>query len=150
MKQKNSFYCILASFFLFASCQSKKKPKEIKIVEAVPSNFKMYKTSEMADLMRTMLAKNNELRQQILNGEDIGDFNEAYLKIHTAKMTDASQRDATYPTFAKHFEQMQKDLFEVEESRRKAQFNRTVDACIACHQDRCAGPIPRIKKLYLK
>lgn len=149
MKQ-SKFVFVFFAVLLLIGCQEKKETKKIKIVDKVPANFEMYKTSEMALLMRTMLAKNNELRKQIINGEDIGDFNEAYLKIHSAKMTDSSQRDETYPTYAKHFEQMQKDLFEVQESQRKAQFNRTVNACIACHQDRCTGPIPRIKKLLIK
>lgn len=132
------------------SCQQKKAPKEIKIIDAVPANFEMYKTSEMAELMRLMLAKNTELRKQIIDGEEIGDFNEKYLKIHSAKMTDVSQRDETYPTFAKHFEQMQKEIFSVEKAKRKEQFNNTVNACIACHQDRCTGPIPRIEKLRIQ
>lgn len=148
MKNK-LFFAILFSL-LFLNCQDKKTKKEIKIVDAVPSNFEMYKTSEMAQLMRTMLAKNKMLRQQIVNGEDIGDFNEEYLKVHTARLTDSADFDATYPSFAKHFVQMQKDIFEVQESDRKAQFNRSIDACIACHQDRCTGPIPRIKKLMIE
>lgn len=145
----NKFLLFFLWMFLLVSCQAKKTSKEIKIIDEVPTNFEMYKTSEMAGLMRTMLAKNKELRQQIINGEEIGDFNEAYLKIHTAKLTDSSDLDETFPTFAKHFAEMQKEIFTVSSAEQKDQFNRAVDACIACHKDRCTGPIPRIEKLRI-
>lgn len=148
MKTKLFFVALLTIFLL--NCEDKKVKKEIKIVNTVPSNFQMYKTSEMAELMRTMLAKNKELRQQIINGEDIGDFNQAYLKVHTAQLTDSTDLDETYPAFANHFVEMQQEIFEVDESERKAQFNNAINACVSCHQDRCAGPIPRIKKLLIK
>ena len=32
----------------------------------------------------------------------------------------------------------------------EAHFNAGVDACIQCHEVKCAGPIARIKKLYIK
>ncbi|TYP99455.1 hypothetical protein C7447_10151 [Tenacibaculum adriaticum] len=145
----NKRFIIFIAFILLVSCQNKKATKKIKVINEVPANFEMYKTSEMAGLMRTMLAKNKELRQQIINGEEIGDFNEAYLKIHTEKLTDSSDLDETFPTFAKHFADMQKEIFEVSSAEQKEQFNRTVDACIACHKDRCTGPIPRIEKLRI-
>lgn len=148
MKSKSLF--LGALLVVLVACQSKKEPKEIKISTKVPSNFQMYKTSEMAELMRTMLAKNKELRKQIIQGEDIGDFNEAYLKIHTAKLTDSTDYDATYKTFANHFVQMQKQVFNVAKEERKEQFNRAINSCVACHKDRCTGPIPRIKKLLIK
>lgn len=150
MKKQNKLIFYIAFVVFFMSCEQKKSAKKINIISEVPSNFEMYKTSEMSELMRTMLQKNNELREQIIKGEDIGDFNEAYLKIHTAKMTDASQRDETYPAFAKYFEEMQKEIFSVNKEMQKEQFNKAVNACIACHQDRCVGPIPRIQKLKIK
>lgn len=144
-KSKFLFFVVL----LLMNCEAKKSSKKIKIVDEVPTSFEMYKTSEMASLMRTMLAENNKLRQKIIEGKDIGDFNKEYLKIHTAELTDTADLDRTYPAFAEYFLQMQKDIYEVAESDRKAQFNNSIDACIACHQDRCAGPIPRIRKLKI-
>lgn len=120
------------------------------IIDKVPAKFKMYKTTEMANLMRLMLAENDELRKQIINGQDIGSFNDEYLKIHVAKMTDTSQKDATYSTFAKHFVQMQQSIYLVDRVKRKEQFNNMVNACVACHRDRCSGPIPRIQKLLIE
>ena len=109
----------------------------------------MYQPSEMSLLMREMLKSNQELRKKIIANEDIGDFNEAFLKIHTAKLTDNSKYDETYATYAKHFEQMQKAIFTVAKEKRKEQFNSAVNACVACHTNRCTGPIPRIQKLAI-
>lgn len=136
--------------FLLVNCANKKTKKEIKVTDKVPASFQMYKTSEMAELMRTMLAKNKKLRAKIIEGKDIGDFNDEYLKIHTAKLTDSTDLDATFPTFANHFVKMQKDVFSVESSKQKEQFNSMINACVACHKDRCSGPIPRIKKLIIQ
>lgn len=135
---------------LLCACQSDGKQKKVHIVNEVPAHFEMYKTSEMAELMREMLANNLELKEKIINGENIGEFNEAYLKIHSAEMTDVSQRDATYPAFANHFEKMQKSIYSVKKTAQKEQFNKMVNSCVACHQDRCAGPIPRIKQLTIR
>lgn len=146
--KKNRYIAIIFNCFFLLNCQSSKS-KKIKVVNEVPEHFDMYKTSEMASLMRLMLAENQKLRQQIIDGTTIGDFNEDYLKVHTAKLTNNDDLDKTYPTFANYFIKMQKDIYEVAESGRKAQFNQAVDACIACHQDRCAGPIPRIQKLKI-
>ncbi|MCF2933740.1 hypothetical protein [Tenacibaculum sp. Cn5-34] len=142
---------ILFVFFLslILSCQTQKETKEIKIVKKVPSNFQMYKTSEMAELMRNMLAKNKEVRTQIIQGEEIGDFNKEYIKIHTAKLTDSTDLDENFLTYANHFEKMHRKLFEVSKEERKEQFNDAINSCIACHQMKCRGPIPRIKKLLI-
>ena len=131
------------------NCQTEKGSKKIKIVDKVPANFQMYKTSEMAGLMRLMYAGNTKIREQIIAGNEIEDFNETYLKIHTSKLTDVSDLDENFSTFANFFIENQKELFEVDKDDRKNQFNKTIQACIACHKDRCAGPIPRIKKLII-
>lgn len=146
MRNNLLVFCV---FLLIVGCQSKEEKKQIKIVSKVPSNFQMYKTSEMAELMRTMLSENKKLREKIVAGESIGDFNKAFIEIHTAKFTDSSDFDATYPTFANHFIEMQKEIFNLEKGDRKNQFNKAVQACVACHKDRCTGPIPRIEKLLI-
>ncbi|WP_299162183.1 hypothetical protein [uncultured Tenacibaculum sp.] len=143
---------ILFVFFLslVLGCQKEKETKEIKIIKKVPSNFQMYKTSEMAGLMRNMLSKNEKVREQIIQGKEIGDFNKEYIKIHTAKLTDSSDFDATFLTFANHFEQMHRKLFEVAKEERKEQFNNAINSCVSCHEVKCRGPIPRIEKLLIK
>lgn len=147
MKNRILFVLFLS---LTLSCQTPKESKEIKIVKKIPSNFEMYKTSEMAELMRNMLSKNKKVREQIIQGKEIGDFNNEYIKIHTAKLTDSSDLDGTFLAFANHFEQMHRKLFEVTKEARKEQFNNAINSCVACHEVKCSGPIPRIKKLLIK
>jgi cytochrome c553 len=131
------------------SCEAKKTKRQIKIVDKIPASFRMYKTSEMASLMRLMYAENMQVRKQIIEGKEITDFNKEYLKIHTAKLTDVSDLDATFATFATFFIETQKNLNQVSKDAQKSEFNKIVAACIACHKDRCTGPIPRIKKLII-
>lgn len=149
MKNKLLFFCVFCFLFLISCNSYQKKTKKTKITSEVPSDFKMYKTSEMAELMRLMLLKNKELRNKIINNKEIGKFNPDYLKIHTATLTDSTDFDQTYPAFASHFIQMQKEVFTVDKIDRKKQFNKSIGACIACHQDRCSGPIPTIEKLKI-
>lgn len=146
MKNRILFVVFLS---LMLSCQTQKETKKIKIIKKVPSKFQMYKTSEMAELMRNMLAKNKEVRTQIIQGEEIGDFNKEYIKIHTAKLTDSTDLDENFLIYANHFEKMHRKLFEVSKEERKEQFNDAINSCIACHQMKCRGPIPRIKKLLI-
>ena len=127
-----------------------KKTKKVTITKEIPASFQMYKTSEMAELMRTMLAENQIVKQQIEQNKPIGNFNEAYLKIHTALLTDSKAKDETFNTYATHFIAMQKEVFQVAKQARAKQFNEMVNACVACHQNRCTGPIPRIEKLRIK
>lgn len=141
--------CFITTLLLLISCKPKKEAEKIKVVDKVPDSFQMYKASEMAALMRTMLAENKKLRTQIIQGENIGAFNKIYLKIHTATLTDSTDLDATYPAFANHFIKKQKEVFEVAKNKQKEQFNAMVNACVVCHQNRCAGPIPRINKLKI-
>lgn len=134
---------------LIFGCKPQKNTKTT-IINTVPNNFDMYKASEMAELMRTMLAENKKLKELIINEKSIGNFNKEYLKIHTAKLTDSTDFDNVYSVFANHFIQTQKDVFSVKKSDRKEQFNTMVNSCIACHTAKCTGPIPRIQKLKIK
>lgn len=146
---KNNISIVLLFCFLVMGCEAKKTKKQIKIVDKIPASFKMYKTSEMANLMRLMYVGNMQVRKQIIEGKEITDFNKAYLKIHTAKLTDVSDLDDTFATFATFFIDAQKNLNQVSKDTRKREFNKIVAACIACHKGRCTGPIPRIKKLII-
>lgn len=134
---------------LFFGCKPQKNTKTT-IINTVPNSFDMYKASEMAELMRTMLAENKKLKELIINKKDIGSFNKEYLKIHTAKLTDSTDFDDVYSVFANHFIQAQKNVFLTEKVNRKKQFNSMVNSCIACHTAKCTGPIPRIQKLKIK
>ncbi|MFM2228940.1 MAG: hypothetical protein RL607_198 [Bacteroidota bacterium] len=146
-------------FTTFLSCQKKEattqpaapkkescaKPKTVKDVDG----FEMYKMTEMAALMEQMYVDNKRLRERILKGEAVGSFPEHYLKIYTAEMTDPSENDAFFKARAKTYIEAQKLLYSDTKNAKKY-FNAGIDACVQCHEQKCGGPLVRIKKLYIK
>ena len=146
---------IVICFFLFTSCETNKK--EQADLEACPvpetqksgKEFKMYEMSEMSVLMEQMYVDNERLKERIKNGDKIGKFPNHFLKIHQAVMTDDTENDAFFKEQAAVFIHAQELIYEDPPNAEK-HFNEGVDACIKCHQVKCAGPIPRIKKLYIQ
>jgi len=111
--------------------------------------FQMYEMSEMAALMEKMFQKNMELKERIEKGEKIGQFDSDFLRIHKAQMTDGKDNDAFFQAQAAAFIKSQQLIYE-DPSNAKEHFNNSVNTCISCHQQKCGGPIPRIKKLLIE
>lgn len=126
--------------FLF-SCQTSEK-KEVQ-------KNTMYERSEMAALMLQMYDKNEENKKLILEGKQPENFPEEFLKIHTAKLTDSTDRNASFEAFSNTYVKQFRKVFNTSDSL-KQNHNNVVNSCIACHQTTCIGPIPRIKKLYIR
>ena len=136
--------------FGFFSCQKKEENKEAeKCAPAEEKKLVMYEMSEMAALMEQMYVDNQRLKERIKNGEKIGEFPQHFLKIHNAVMTDTSENDAFFKEQAANFISAQELIYK-DPSNAKEHFNTGVDACVKCHEQKCGGPIPRIKKLYIK
>lgn len=143
------FFLIL----IFSGCQSKteKSAEESCAKETNDSGkkkFEMYSMSEMSLLMEQKYVDNQRLKERILKGDTIGKFPNHFLKIHESAMTDDKENDAFFKEQAAHFIKAQELIYEDPENAKK-HFNNGVDACIKCHQVKCGGPIPRIKKLYI-
>lgn len=136
---------VLIVFFAF-SCTNKKEncvlPKEEK-------KFEMYQMSEMAMLMEQIYADNERLKQRIIAGDSIGEFPQHFLKIHKAVMTDKQENDDFFKSHATMFIASQELIYK-DPNHAKEHFNASIDACVACHEVKCGGPIVRIKKLYIK
>ena len=111
--------------------------------------FEMYKMSEMSLLMEQMYVDNQRLKARIKNGDTIGQFPNHFLKIHNAVMTDDKENDVFFKEQAAIFIKAQEMIYK-DPKNAKQHFNSGVDACLKCHQVKCAGPIPRIKKLYIE
>lgn len=124
-----------------AACTSSAKDKG--------DGFKMYEMSEMAALMEQMYADNMRLRERIKNGDTIGQFPKHFVNIHSSVMTDPGENDAFFKEHAKKFITAQELIYKDPKNAEK-HFNDAVTACVQCHQGKCEGPIPRIKKLYIK
>ena len=63
-------------------------------------------------------------------------------------MTDSTDMDAFFKAQAKVFIESQEQIYK-DPKNAKEHFNKGIDACIQCHQVKCGGPIPKIKKLYI-
>jgi hypothetical protein len=142
-------YPVLVALMLLLGCAQKEtKPKEA-CANSQAKTLKMYKMSEMSALMEQMYAENQQLNLRIQKGEKIGAFPNHFLKIHQAVMTDSTENDAFFKEQAHNFISAQEQIYQ-DPKNAEAHFNAGVDACIQCHQVKCAGPIARIKKLYIK
>jgi hypothetical protein len=111
--------------------------------------FEMYEQSEMTALMLHMYQVNEQLRKRILEGENIGDFSESFERILQAEQTGGKELDDFFKQHAETFLSLQRSIYDNPGSAAE-QFNVAIDACIACHQVKCTGPIQKIEKLYIK
>ena len=145
--------CILATISFSCSGKIEDSDKISTLSEqptsAKAKKFEMYEFSEMASLMETMFATNKKLKENIIQGKDLGEFQNNFLKIHSSAMTDESDNDAFFKQQAQIFISAQQMIFTDRENA-KEHYNASISACIECHQEKCGGPIPRIKTLFIK
>lgn len=135
--------------FCFFSCQKKEQnANENNPYCKKEKKFEMYELSEMASLMEQMYAYNLQIKNKIENGDSVGKFPEFFNKIYTAKFTDSTDKDPFFDEKAKAFIAAQKLIY-TDSKNVKQNFNAGVKACITCHQGKCGGPIPKIKKLFI-
>ena len=136
------FLTLVLCFVVFG-CKSNEEEKQKKVLV-------MAETSEMALLMNEMYAYNESIKGQIIEGAINNEYPEKFDNIHSAVLTTPSDRDLNFESFSKLFLEAQKELFESPEEDLIIQYNKTITACISCHNVKCLGPIPRIKKLLIK
>lgn len=148
-----SLFFAIALGLLVTSCQNKSETPatvtETQKDTATSKDFEMYEMTEMALLMEQMFADNNRLRTEIMQGGELGKMPDHFQKIHSAQMTDPAENDEFFKEKAAEFLNAQALVYK-EPAKAKEHFNEAVSACIECHQVKCGGPIPRIKKLYIK
>lgn len=151
------YFVLAAAAFCLWSCGSNQKEgtsgvsdsSAVATDSASTKKFEMYEMSEMAMLMEQMYVDNQRLKERIQKGDTIGRFPTHFARIHSAVMTDPEENDAFFKQQAENFIKAQQLIYEDPKNARK-HFNDGVDACIQCHQVKCAGPIARIRKLYIK
>ena len=140
---------LISSSFLILSCNSKSDKSESHQPQKDAKKFEMYSMSEMSLLMEQMYVDNERLKERIKKGDTIGAFPNHFLEIHKAAMTDDAENDVFFKEQAAKFIASQELIYK-DPKNAKEHFNNGIDACIQCHQVKCGGPIPRIKKLYIK
>lgn len=134
---------------ILSSCAKKDETRSCAKPASGAKKFEMYEMSEMSALMEQMYVDNQRLKERIKSGDTIGRFPDHFLKIHRAAMTDDKENDAFFKMQAANFIRAQRLIYEDPENA-KQHFNDGVSACLSCHQVKCGGPIPRIKKLYIE
>ncbi len=147
---KNSLLLLVCIVFFFNCAKKETNTNEVSCSkEAKGKSFKMYQMSEMSTLMEQMYVDNQRLSVRIQNGDTIGKFPNHFLKIHQAVMTDSTENDLFFKVQAKEFIKAQELIYQ-DPKNAKQHFNEGVNACIQCHEVKCSGPIPKIKKLYIQ
>ncbi len=148
-----NYFLIFFGIILLSSCEKKEEVKPVAKKETPTKTeskeFEMYEMSEMAALMEQMYVDNQRLKERIKKGDTIGKFPSHFLEIHKRAMTDEKENDAFFKEQAAVFIKAQELIYE-DSKNAKAHFNKAVSACVACHEVKCSGPIPRIKKLYIE
>ncbi len=123
--------------------QSSIKPKNVDTTK-YPND-----DSELAWLMRSMYDDGEKMKLAVQNKQLPEDFREKFKNIHTATPTDSTVKGEVFDASAKAFLQTL-DKFYTEKENQVENFNIVVNACVACHQNYCPGPIKKIKKLAIK
>jgi cytochrome c553 len=139
----------LLFLLIILSCNKKGGNKNCEATQKLGKKFEMYQMSEMAALMESMYIENENLKKRIEKGDTIGQFPSHFLNIHKAIMTDESDNDQFFKEQAALFIQSQELIYKNPKNA-KQHFNEGINACVSCHQVKCGGPIPKIKKLYIK
>jgi cytochrome c553 len=136
---------------MLTGCIKQEEAKKAEPKKQAPEKkeFVMYEMSEMAALMEQMYAENMQLKQRIISGDTLGTFPQHFLDIHAAAMTDESENDTFFKEQAAKFIEAQELIYK-DPVNAKKHFNDAVSSCVKCHEQKCEGPIPRIKKLYIK
>lgn len=146
-------FLILFLVVSLSSCDKKVEKTDVPVEKPSEKKedkkFEMYEMSEMSLLMEQMYVDNQRLKERIKKGDTIGKFPNHFLNIHKAVMTDEQENDAFFKEQASSFIKAQQMIYE-DPKNAKEHFNTGVDACLKCHQVKCGGPIPRIKKLYIE
>lgn len=130
-------FCLV---LVITSCKKEVKEKE---------PFKMYQTSELSQMMEKLYVFNDSLKEQIISNKELPELPIDLKMLHTAQMTDRFERDAHFNNVAEVFKKYQTQLYTTSQDSLKIVYNNTINTCVACHQNSCTGPIPRIKKLLI-
>ncbi len=139
------FFLLFVVLTLLFSCNQKK------VVKVETNQDMIVKQSEMAALMLKMFDENAKNKQLVLKGDFPKDYPVEFIKLHTAVLTDANDRDIAFKGYSDFYLMQQKILYNLsDQDSLIPQHNQVINSCISCHQVKCPGPIPRIQKLLIK
>ena len=102
----------------------------------------------MSELFPEFMTSGNDITIENWRDWYTKKYPEAFDKLHSAILTEASDRDAFFNDQAIKFIESQKMIYTDVDNAEK-HFNAMVNQCLECHAKKCGGPIPRIKKLMI-
>lgn len=124
-----------------------------------PTRSGLYQASDLALTMRDMAKDMESLRQKADEGTLTVEEVDALMETHQAMATDAPTKpEDIKPSFSGYSEAYLSQLEDlraaiVQQASREERldaFNAAIGTCVACHQDHCPGPIPRIQKIKVQ
>lgn len=105
--------------------------------------------SELALTMRLMYDQLVVTRDSIKEGHTVSrKLLERFKTIHTDTPTEADKTDETYHAMADLF-LASYEQFEGDTANQIEVYNNMITSCIACHQNKCPGPVKAINKLKI-
>lgn len=115
----------------------------------LPSDINPNGASELAALMRTMVADLEAVRASIDgSGMPPGALYAKHRKIRCAWFTDPAERTPEHDAFAQVYLARIQAL-DAKPADRRAAYEDVISACKSCHERSCSGPLARIEKLRL-
>ncbi|MGO2358124.1 MAG: hypothetical protein ACTH6S_05450 [Mesonia sp.] len=141
------FYLVFLSSLV--ACNNHAEVKKEEDVTKKDEPFQLYQMSEMASFMENMFVDHQRIKDEITAGKKVDTLNYDLSKLFYARMTDSTDRDAEYESMAKLYVEYEEQLMG-DSLQQKENYNKAVNMCISCHQKKCTGPIPRIKKLLIR
>jgi hypothetical protein len=115
----------------------------------IPSEINPNGSSELAEMMRTMQRDLTAAREAVLAGKPVAPMHPRHRKMRCAWPTAASDRNPTFDAFAQGYLANVAALDAAPAEGRAAAFTAVLDACKACHQQSCPGPITAIDAMRL-
>lgn len=101
----------------------------------------------LAILMREMYVDMEGIKTAVVEKEKIGQYLDRHRAMLTAEATDPKVRDSSFYAMANayllHLERMEQSS----EEELLNNFQALQQSCVACHQQKCPGPIKKINKL---
>lgn len=117
------------------------------VVTISQSSFVTDKPSELAKLMKQMLAYIQQEKKQIGNNQTALPFPTNLQKVSKAKITAGKKLVNEHEKYVRDFFQ-KLDVYNStnDSSERVVSFNLMVSSCVTCHKQECPGPIQVIEK----
>lgn len=141
MKKLSLAICI--TFLLALACKDEGKSQGEESI--------MYESTPLALLMLDMHATSEDWKEMIKADSFNVEIPQDFYGIYTVEATDSNVRTEVFMSQADVYLKSVKELVETKKQKKQVKkFNTSIDACIACHQVFCQGPIDKIKKLYIE